>query len=428
MNKIIDIINTTPPLKKWSERTLNENRMKVIHKIVKILKWAAGGELKRLIFSLMRVKKYRFSKLTRESRALNKIIPHINERVRQKHKHCFLLAFRQSNFSSEEVQYLGLKFSSLLWNSCLNTQERNVGGRKGFHEYLVPKIDTFLELNSEIAANRTSLKVIKPPIKRKKNGVVIKQKNQRITENARYLNSSVSQLQKKFNEEIADEFDETNNQYPSIDSFYKLKNNLYKLPKRKSDMCDYCVLGNILKRKINEFIRLYYNELYQEVFDLPLYLREFSRGLPQTYFPTHLLSEMNQQYIDEILNIEPNADIPINDQMDQDDYEQADRSQEIATFGNDIFEMEMNIDLDEEDSDDECDTSEPNPTNVTKENVFKQLKTLSQIEFHKRIAKIQREAYTKMINESPDFYLDCLVIEMDFKQKITYGNISKISI
>jgi hypothetical protein len=72
--------------------------------------------------------------------------------------------------------------------------------------------------------------------------------------------------------------------------------------------------------------------------------------------------------------------------------------------------MEMNIDLNEEDSDDECDTSEPNPTNITKENVFKQLKILSQIEFHKRIAKIQREAYTKMINESPAFYLDCLVI------------------
>jgi hypothetical protein len=137
---------------------------------------------------------------------------------------------------------------------------------------------------------------------------------------------------------------------------------------------------------------------------------------------------MNQQYIDEILSIEPNADIPINDQMDQDDYEQADRSQEQATFGNDISEMEMNIDLEEEDSDDECDTSEPNPTNITKENVFKQLKILSQIEFHKRIAKIQREAYTKMINESPAFYLDCLVIEMDFKQKITYGNISTISI
>ena len=104
-------------------------------------------------------------------------------------------------------------------------------------------------------------------------------------------------FKKKFNEEIADEFDETNNQYLSIDSFYRLKKNLYKLPKRKSDMCDYCVLGNILKRNINEFIRLYYNEMYQEVFDLPLYLREFSRGLPQTDFPNHLLSEMNQQYI-----------------------------------------------------------------------------------------------------------------------------------
>jgi hypothetical protein len=46
--------------------------------------------------------------------------------------------------------------------------ERDVGGRKGYQGLLKPLINNFLELNSEIVANSTSLEIIKPPIKRKK--------------------------------------------------------------------------------------------------------------------------------------------------------------------------------------------------------------------------------------------------------------------
>jgi hypothetical protein len=136
MNQIIEIITQNAPLIKWSERKYKKNKVAFIHKIVKFLSWAAGGELRKMMFFLLRVKKYKFSKLTRESRALNKIIPCINQRVRQKHKHCFVKAFKDSNFSKESVWSLGLKFSQHLWYSCMDSRERQVGGRKGYQNLL----------------------------------------------------------------------------------------------------------------------------------------------------------------------------------------------------------------------------------------------------------------------------------------------------
>jgi hypothetical protein len=202
-----------------------------------------------MMFFLLSARKYKFSKLTRESRVLNKIIPHINVRVRQKHKHCFLKEFRESNFSLIQVQILGLKFSKHLWYSCLILNERNVVGGSGINEMLKEKINTFLEINSEIAANRTSLQITRQQIKRKKNGVIKYQKNERNTENSRYMTKSITELQKSFNEEIHNELE----LIPSHSCFFKHRKNFFKTAKRKSDMC---VIGNI-----DGFIKLHFNEL-----------------------------------------------------------------------------------------------------------------------------------------------------------------------
>ena len=111
----------------------------MIRKIVKILRWISGNDLQRMMKDVLSSKKYRFSKLTKESRTLNKIIPHLNSRIRQKHKHVFLKSFRDSGFSFEDVTFLGFKFSQYLWYSCLDSRERKFGGRLGFHDYLNTK-------------------------------------------------------------------------------------------------------------------------------------------------------------------------------------------------------------------------------------------------------------------------------------------------
>jgi len=420
MNQIMEIITQNAPPKKWSERKFKKNKVAFIHKIVKILSWAAGGELRKMMFFLLRVKKYKFSKLTRESRALNKIVPCINKRVRRKHKHCFVKAFKDSNFSKEAVWSLGLKFSQHLWYSCMDSSERQVGGRKGYQNLLKPMIDNFLELNSEIAANRTSLEIIKPPKKRKENGVIIYQKKQRITENARYLNKPLVELQKNFNELVMDNHNNLDN-VPSRFTFNNKRSRLFKTAKRNSDMCDYCVLGKTIKKNIDDFIKVHFNELYLDKFDLAYYLREFKRTQASKDIPYHLLYDLDRNYVDEILNIEPDADIPFIEQNDNNQLNEI----ETETRSEEEYEninSELNIDMDEDDSDDADDSSEPNSIVINESNILKQLLILRQIEFHKTIANKQRESYNKTINDTNEYYHDGITIEMDFKQKIVYGN------
>ena len=416
MNSILEIIDQYQPLKRWRERNLKTNKTAMIRKIVKILRWISGNDLQRMMKDVLSSKKYRFSKLTKESRTLNKIIPHLNSRIRQKHKHVFLKSFRDSGFSFEDVTFLGFKFSQYLWYSCLDSRERKVGGRLGFHDYLRPKINTFLEINSEIGANRTSLELIKPITKRKKNGVIIKQKNERIIENVRYLNDGLEELQKKFTNEINDEFEIM----PSKFSFLRLRKKQFKKPKRQTDLCDYCQLGKTLKKNINRFILDNYPDLYDENFDLQLYLREFSRGFPDQEISQTFLNNYNQNYLEEILNTDPNADIPFDLTENFDEIPSSSQESKITSETSEINQIQ--IDLNESDSDPEIDTQEPNSTSINRENVLKQLKILSQIEFHKNIARIQRESYNKMIKETNIFYHDSIVIEFDFKQKIVYGN------
>jgi hypothetical protein len=80
----------------------------------------------------------------------------------------------------------------------------------------------------------------------------------------------------------------------------------------------------------------------------------------------------------------------------------------------------MKVEMNEEDSDDNDETTEPNSLEITHQNIYKQLQTPRQIQFHKTIASTQRESYDKIIGDTSSFYNYCITIEMDFKQKITY--------
>ncbi len=90
-------------------------------------------------------------------------------------------------------------------------------------------------------------------------------------------------------------------------------------------------------------------------------------------------------------------------------------------LGNDDMHDDNVIDMDEEDSDDADDIREPNLIEINDYNIFKQLRILRQIEFHKTIANIQRESYNKSIQAPNEFFNEEIMIEMDFKQKIDYG-------
>jgi hypothetical protein len=194
--------------------------------------------------------------------------------------------------------------------------------------------------------------IIKPPTKRKKNGVITNQKNDRTTENARYLSKNLAELQKSFIEQVRDDFNISNYDLPCRATFYNHRKRLFKQAKRRSDMCDYCVLGNTLKKNLEEFIKVHFNELYIENFDLAYYLREFSRTLPPNEIPAHLLVDLNQQYVDEILNKEPDAEIPFIEKIDDNQFNQIEKNETRSLETSENKETELNIDMDEDDSDD----------------------------------------------------------------------------
>lgn len=141
-------------------------------------------------------------------------------------------------------------------------------------------------------------------------------------------------------------------------------------------------------------------------------MREFSRGIPHQDFSTIFLNNYNENYLEEILNIDPDADIPF-EFTENFDEEITATSEENKSTPEPLELNQIEIDMNESDSDPESNTQEPNPTYINRENLSKQLKILSQIEFHKKIAQIQRDSYNKMIKESNIFYHDSIMIETE---------------
>ena len=71
-----------------------------------------------------------------------------------------------------------------------------------------------------------------------------------------------------------------NSRLTSKSTFLRLRKKKFKQPKRQKDKCDYCVLGKALILNINKFLLENNPDIYDENFNLQLYLKEFSREIP----------------------------------------------------------------------------------------------------------------------------------------------------
>ena len=161
MNKLLKIIIEERPLKLWSERA-HDDKIRLNHKIIKILNFISGNDLKSMLKDLFKNKKLQLGRFSREYRTLKKIAPHFNDKIKPKQKHFFLKGFVISRFTQKETKKFGFKFSKFLWNSCLNSRIRKPGGRPLYKNYMRKKIHNFLEYNSEISASRTTTHVFIP--------------------------------------------------------------------------------------------------------------------------------------------------------------------------------------------------------------------------------------------------------------------------
>lgn len=74
--------------------------------------------------------------------------------VSQKKKHNFIRPLRQSGITFSQAKEFGFQFGSILWKSCLNDNERNLGGRPLTSNNIISKIKKHMEKYSTIGANR----------------------------------------------------------------------------------------------------------------------------------------------------------------------------------------------------------------------------------------------------------------------------------
>ena len=287
MQAILDIIESYPSLKKWRERTLLKNRKIFLQKVIDILKFLSGDDLSKMLKDLFRFHADIYlPDLTREKMALKRIVNQLNSRIKPKNKHFFLRSLRKAGFNFDETKELGFKFSKFLWRSCLNNQDRNTGGRPKLPAHLVEAIDKHFEQNSDPSSYRLATKISLKSILKKKNETRIIPKPRSLRErfNCRFLNNSISFIQRKFplNKTILWRAKKKNNRrpairrlFPSKSTFFRYKANFYKKSRRKLDLCEYCEIGLSLTKKINSFIKSHHPNFYQDNFDLNKYLIDF---------------------------------------------------------------------------------------------------------------------------------------------------------
>ena len=116
------------PLKQWNLRTSHDKK-KVLKKLIEILVFVSGDDLRNLLNSVLEEIDHNQNIRTREHSALIGIISNLNLRIKPKCKHFYLKELRIAGFSKSEVKKLGFKFSDWLWEKCLDSTNRNLGGR-----------------------------------------------------------------------------------------------------------------------------------------------------------------------------------------------------------------------------------------------------------------------------------------------------------
>jgi hypothetical protein len=373
MQALLDIVNNNQPPRRWRYRLSDTQKLAHLKKVIKIIRWASGNDLGRMLIDLFKYKSIYFATFTRESKALKKILRKLNNRIKPKNKHYFLRSLRLSGFSREECIELGFKHSTHLWESCYDRQKRLLGGRPKMSQRLKDYLEIFLRENSQPSSYRVATKITKRPFEIKKNEVRSRPfpSSIRRKENCRFFNNTISELQKNFpgNRYRIRRYRNRNIRtlYPSKVFFFKYIASLktFKRARNRTDLCDYCEISFKITKRVNEFIRLNHLNHFQEDFNLNKYLNDF--GVNQ-------FQQNNMRY--------PEGE-------DESDNEVVDANQNDARFN---YEQPVN-----------------------NQNICQFLKLLKQVEHHQFVSQRIRRAYLSNTTD-PRFYSNSILLEFDYKQ------------
>ena len=280
--KIFKAIRESATPKRWRSRSDERNKKKILFKILKILKFLSGNDIYYMFFDLFRLnrtydKKY-VATVSRESFALRKISKKINSRIKPKNKHHFLRMFKFCGFSLEEVNNLGFKAGNYLWKSCSNPNDRHLGGRPSLSKGFKKKIIDHFKHNSNPSSCRNSILITKKPLIRRKNDVKIVPRPQAIRElkNCQFLNNTISEIYKSFPFTSVKLWRGVPTLFPSRATFFRYKPCYFKRPRLMTDLCEYCQIYLVLKKKVHEFIKERHQNIFREKFNIDFYLTQFN--------------------------------------------------------------------------------------------------------------------------------------------------------
>jgi hypothetical protein len=237
MDEIMHIINNRRPFKKWSERRSSAMKSNSFRKIMNLLVFLTGNDIKGFLSTLFDHKDFQEETRTKERTALELILEQLNKRIKPKKKHYFLRILK-SLFSFNECKRLKFKFSKHLWRTCLDERERKPGGRPRIPEELQDNISDYLIRNSEISSSRTTttcfgkrLSLLKENDVKK---IIAGPKIENQSVNTRYLNNSKISLFQRF------PFIERNFRgrfFPCRRTWYNYIAKSFKKSRRLTDLC-----------------------------------------------------------------------------------------------------------------------------------------------------------------------------------------------
>lgn len=246
--QVVKILNDNYiPAMKWSDR----NRTSIYdikRKIRKLLFCLSGDDLIPMLEDVLEInEKKELSKKYIE--ALKGISQAVNNTsiIKQKNKHHFIRPLRKSGLSYVQAKELGFDFFGLLWKSCLNEEERNLGGRPSVGQNIASEIEKHMENLSNIAANR----LVKVRTFSERNPCVkfTKKKLSDNYKNALYRQTTLYEAYKNFinqNENLKGKI--------GFATFYKYVDNRFKKPSKSTDLCDYCEYGKEIIKELKSYI------------------------------------------------------------------------------------------------------------------------------------------------------------------------------
>ena len=135
------------PFIRWSQRNKSSGYFKLLKKRIKQFL-----ELSQMLNDVLGSNNL-LEHSPKPTQALINLSTAINNR-KQKEKHHFIRPLRLAGLSLEEAKELGYNISKDLWANCLNTNERNLGGRPQVPNLIITEIRNHMEKLSNIAANR----------------------------------------------------------------------------------------------------------------------------------------------------------------------------------------------------------------------------------------------------------------------------------